>query len=116
METWQAINTIRVIREFDDRPLAPEHLDRILNAARRTASSKNQQEWAFIVVRDREHLKELTRVGRYADHLAGAAVAIAPGDAGPARVDAALGPGPRRAEHGAGGLGAGNRQRARHVP
>ena len=77
METWQAINTIRVIREFDDRPLAPEHLDRILNAARRTASSKNKQEWAFILVRDRDHLRELTRVGRYADHLAGAAAAIA---------------------------------------
>ena len=70
-------DNIRVVRQFADRPLAPEHLDRILNAARRTASSKNQQEWAFIVVRDRDHLKELTRVGRYADHLAGAAVAIA---------------------------------------
>ena len=77
MDVWQAVNSVRVVRDFADRPLAPEHLDRILNAARRTASSKNQQEWAFIVVRDREHLKELTRVGRYADHLAGAAVAIA---------------------------------------
>jgi nitroreductase len=74
---WDAVNAIRVVREFADRPLEQEHLDRILNAARRTASSKNQQEWAFIVVRDREHLKELTRVGRYADHLAGAAAAIA---------------------------------------
>ena len=77
MDVWQAVNSIRVVRDFDDRPLDPEHLDRILNAARRTASSKNKQEWAFIVVRDREHLRELTRVGRYADHLAGAAAAIA---------------------------------------
>ena len=74
---WDAVNAIRVVRQFADRPLAQEHLDRILNAARRTASSKNQQEWAFIVVRDREHLRDLTRVGRYADHLAGAAAAIA---------------------------------------
>jgi nitroreductase len=77
MDVWQAVNSIRVVREFADRPLDPEHLDRILNAARRTASSKNKQEWAFIVVRDRDHLRELTRVGRYADHLAGAAAAIA---------------------------------------
>jgi nitroreductase len=77
MDVWQAVNSIRVVREFDGRPLADEHLDRILNAARRTASSKNKQEWAFIVIRDRDHLRELTRVGRYADHLAGAAVAIA---------------------------------------
>ena len=77
METWTAINTIRVVREFADRPLEAADLDRILNAGRRTASSKNRQDWAFIVVRDRAHLRELAEVGKYADHLAGAAVAIA---------------------------------------
>ena len=55
----------------------PAHLDRILNAGRRTASSKNRQDWAFIVVRDRAHLRELAEVGRYAGHLAGATLAIA---------------------------------------
>ena len=77
METWTAINTIRVVREFADRPIEPAHLDRILNAGRRTASSKNRQDWAFIVVRDREHLRELAAVGRDASHLGGADVAIA---------------------------------------
>ena len=77
METWTAINTIRVVREFADRPVEPAHLDRILNAGRRTASSKNRQDWTFIVVRDRAHLRELAAVGHYASHLAGAAVAIA---------------------------------------
>ena len=77
METWQAINSVRVVRRFSDRPIDPEHLDRILNAARRTGSSKNQQGWAFITVVEREQLQLLTDVGPYADHLAGAAVAIA---------------------------------------
>jgi nitroreductase len=77
MDTWDAVNSVRVIRKFADRPLEPEHLDRILNAGRRTASSKNEQVWTFIVVSDRELLRDLTRVGRYADHLAGAAVAVA---------------------------------------
>ena len=77
METWQAINTVRVVREFAARPLETDHLDRILNAARRTASSKNRQDWAFIVVRDRAHLAELASGGRYASHLAGATVAVA---------------------------------------
>jgi nitroreductase len=54
MSVWQAINTVRVVRDFAERPLDPDHLDRILNAGRRTASSKNRQDWAFIVVRDRE--------------------------------------------------------------
>lgn len=77
MDTWQAINRIRVVREFSDRPITPEELERILDAGRRTGSSKNSQEWAFIVLRDREHLDELAAVGKYADHLAGATVAIA---------------------------------------
>jgi len=77
MNTWEAINTIRVIRDFAERPLSAEHEARILNAARRTGSSKNEQTWAFIVIHDRDHLRELTAVGKYADHLAGAAMAVA---------------------------------------
>jgi len=71
------VNAVRVIRRFVDQPLDPDHLDQILNAGRRTASSKNQQDWAFIVVRDRDHLRQLAAVGKYADHLANAAAAIA---------------------------------------
>ena len=77
MDVWEAINGIRVIRDFADRPVSAEHESRILNAARRTGSSKNEQTWAFIVIRDRDHLRELTAVGKYADHLAGAALAVA---------------------------------------
>ena len=74
---WQAVSMKRMVREFADRPLDPEHLVRILNAGRRAASSKNLQRWEFIVCRDREHLQELAAVGPWADHLAGAAVGIA---------------------------------------
>jgi nitroreductase len=77
VETWQAINRVRVVRDFAPHPLEPDHLTRILNAARRTGSSKNRQEWAFIVCRDRDHLQALSAVGRYAGHLAGAAAAVA---------------------------------------
>jgi nitroreductase len=77
MDVWQAINSVRVIRDFADRPLSAEHEARILNAARRTASSKNEQTWAFIAIHDRELLQQLTGVGKYADHLAGAATAVA---------------------------------------
>jgi nitroreductase len=77
MDTWQAIDTTRVIRKFTDRPLEPEHLLRILNAGRRSGSSKNQQNWDFIVCTDRAHLAELALVGPFAGHLAGAAAAVA---------------------------------------
>ncbi len=77
MKVWEAINSVRVIRDFADRPLSAEHEARILNAARRTGSSKNEQTWAFIAIHDRDLLRELTGVGKSADHLAGAATAVA---------------------------------------
>jgi nitroreductase len=87
---WAAISTRRVVRRFADRALAPEHLDRILHAGRRANSSKNSQPWAFIVCRDREHLRELAAVGPWAGHLAGAAVGIALVTPDPSRADAPL--------------------------
>ncbi|HEX5823238.1 MAG TPA: nitroreductase family protein [Candidatus Limnocylindrales bacterium] len=77
MSVWQAVSQKRMVREFADRPLDPGHLVRILNAGRRSASSKNLQRWEFIVCREREHLEELGAVGPWAGHLAGAAVGIA---------------------------------------
>jgi len=90
MSTWEAIETKRVIREFAAEPLDPDHLVRILNAGRRAASSKNLQRWDFIVCRDREHLRELAAVGPWADHLAGAAVAVALVTPDPAAADSPL--------------------------
>jgi nitroreductase len=74
---WRAIAAKRAVRRFADRPVEPAHLDRILNAARHSGSSKNMQRWTFIVCRERDHLRELSAVGPFAGHLAGAAVAIA---------------------------------------
>lgn len=74
---WHAIATKRAIRAFVDRPLDPDHLQRILAAGRRAHSSKNQQRWSFIVCREREHLRQLSSLGPWAGHLAGAAVGIA---------------------------------------
>jgi nitroreductase len=68
---------VRVIRRFADRPLEPDHLDRILRAGRRAGSSKNLQRWTFIACRDRGRLEALSKVGPWAGHLAGAAVGIA---------------------------------------
>jgi nitroreductase len=77
METWAAISTIRAVRSFADRSLDRDHLDRILRAGRRAPSSKNSQRWAFVVCEDRQHLEDLSKVGQFAGHLAGAAVGIA---------------------------------------
>ncbi len=77
MDVWTAIRTKRAVRRFADRPLDPDHLRRILDAGRRAHSSKNLQRWDFIVVRDRDRLRELAEVGPYAGHVGGAAAAVA---------------------------------------
>jgi nitroreductase len=77
MDTWTAISTKRAIRKFADRPLDEDHLTRILDAGRHAHSSKNTQRWTFVVVRDRDRLKQLSKVGPWAGHLAQAAVGIA---------------------------------------
>lgn len=76
MDTWDAITSRRNVREFADRPLADDDLDRILEAGRRAPSSRNWQPWDFIVVTDRDRLGELSQVWRGGGHIAGSAATV----------------------------------------
>jgi nitroreductase len=77
METWEAIRSRRNVREFADRPVAPDAVDRILEAGRLAPSARNWQPWDFIVVTDRDKLAELAGVWQGAWHVANAPAAIA---------------------------------------
>jgi nitroreductase len=77
MDTLEAIRTKRMVRSFAPRPIEAEKVEAILDAGRHAPSSKNSQRWDFIVVDDRGQLEALSKVGPYAGHLAGAAVAVA---------------------------------------
>lgn len=90
MDVWTAIRTKRMIRSFESRSLDPEHLTRIVDAGRHAGSSKNQQHWDFVVVEDRASLRRLSEVGPYAEHLAGAAAAVALVTPDPKRPGASL--------------------------
>jgi nitroreductase len=76
MQTWEAITSRRNVRSFDGRPIPAADLNQILEAGRRSPSSQNWQPWDFILVTDREQLRELAGVWRGAGHVAGAAAAI----------------------------------------
>lgn len=77
MKVSEAIRTKRAVRKFQDRPLPNDVVDAILNAGRRSQSSKNEQAWQFIAIRDKSILKALSECGTYAGHLAGAALGVA---------------------------------------
>jgi nitroreductase len=77
METWEAIVSRRNVRGFADRAVPDGDLDRILEAARRTPSSRNAQRWDFVVCVDHTQLQELSRVWQGAGHVARSAATIA---------------------------------------
>jgi nitroreductase len=77
METWEAIRARRNVRSFADRPITSDDLDRILEAGRRSPSSMNEQRWDFVVCTDRDQLQELSKVWRYAAHVATSAATVA---------------------------------------
>jgi nitroreductase len=85
METWEAIRARRNVRTYQDRPIPPGDLDRILEAAWRTPSSMNEQPWDFVVCTQHEALRGLAETWKYAQHVAGSAATVAlvapiPGD------------------------------------
>lgn len=90
MNVREAVHDKRAIRRFDERPLSPDAVEAILDAGRRAHSSKNLQRWGFIVVREREHLRELSTLGPWCGHVAGAAVAVALVTPDPGAPDASL--------------------------
>ena len=77
VETWDAIRARRNVRSYQERAIAPEDLDQILEAGRRTPSAGNQQAWDFVVCTDREQLAQLAKVWRSGGHVARSAATIA---------------------------------------
>jgi nitroreductase len=77
METWDAIRARRNVRQFTEEPIPDEDLRRILEAGRRAPSSQNNQPWDFVVVTDRDQLRELAGVWQGGGHVAGSAATVA---------------------------------------
>jgi nitroreductase len=77
MDVSEAIRLKRAVRNYKDQPLPDDAVQAILNAGRRSQSSKNTQPWHFIAIRDKAVLKELSELGDWAGHLAEAALGIA---------------------------------------
>lgn len=76
METWDAIRARRNVRSFEDRPIAPEDLERVLEAGRRAPSANNRQKWEFVVSTDRAQLRDLAAVWQGAGHIGQSAATV----------------------------------------
>ena len=76
MDVFDAIRTVLAVRSYADKPVAPEAIRRILEAGRLTGSSMNLQPWHFIVIENRETLRQLGALARSGPYVAGAPLAI----------------------------------------
>ena len=69
MDAYEAIITKRDTREYDGRPVAEEHLQRLLRAARMAGSSKNEQPIRVIVITSQAQKDALAECGDFTTHL-----------------------------------------------
>jgi nitroreductase len=74
-ESYDLIMKLRAIRDFRSDPISEDDLGAILEAARWTGSSKNRQDWSFIVVTG-DRLQELAEHGDFTDPIRRSAATI----------------------------------------
>jgi nitroreductase len=76
MEVIEAVRTVLAVRSYKDKPVPPDIVQRIIQAGRLTGSSMNGQPWQFIVVENRDTLRQLGKLARTGPYIAQAALAI----------------------------------------
>ncbi|HVH31389.1 MAG TPA: nitroreductase family protein [bacterium] len=76
MEVFEAARTVLAVRSYEDKPVPADVVQRIVQAGRLTGSSMNGQPWQFIVVENRETLRQLGKLARSGPYIAQAALAI----------------------------------------
>lgn len=90
MQVFEAVKTLLAVRSYQDTSVPEDVIRKIVEAARLTASSRNKQDWDFILIADESRLRELGELARTGRYIAEAAFAIAvvTGDYGSAAADA----------------------------
>jgi len=76
MEVFDAVRTVLAVRNYQDKPVPPEVVRRIVEAGRLTGSSMNRQPWHFIVVENRDTLQQLGALAKTGPYIAQAPLAI----------------------------------------
>lgn len=71
-----AISARTSIRAYQDRPVGADTVELLLRAAMSAPSARNRQPWAFIVVDDKDLLRQLADSLPYAQSAAAAPIAV----------------------------------------
>src|SRR5437763_14716637 len=79
MEVFDAARTVLAVRQFQDKPVPEPLVHQIVEAGHLTASSMNEQPWHFIIVQDKETLRQLGALVQTGPYIAHAPLAIVVG-------------------------------------
>jgi len=76
VDVFDAIQTLLAVRQYQDKPVPERVTRKVVEAGRLTASGMNSQPWHFVVVQDRDSLRQLGTLVKTGPYIAGAPVAI----------------------------------------
>ncbi len=76
MRVFEAVRTLLAVRRYLDKPIPEDVVRRIVEAAWLTGSSINGQPWHFVVVENRDTLRQLGALARSGRYTADAALAV----------------------------------------
>jgi nitroreductase len=76
VQVFDAVRTVLAVRNYQDKPVPPDIVRQIVEAGRLTASSMNAQPWHFIVVQNRDTLRQLGALAPTGPYVAQAPLAV----------------------------------------
>jgi nitroreductase len=79
MDVFEAIRTVLAVRQFRDQAVPEPIIKQIIEAGRLTASGSNSQPWRFIVVENKQTLRQLGTLAKTGPYIAQAPLAIVVG-------------------------------------
>lgn len=76
-DVLEQIRKVRQVRQYRPEPVSEDALNEVLEIARWTGSSRNTQPWHFVVVRDKDTLRQVSQLRPPINWVADAPAAIA---------------------------------------
>jgi len=76
MDLIELLKKRRSVREFSDKPISKEDLEKIVDTARYAPTARNVQPWEFLIVIEKEVLKKIAGITEHGKFIANGAACI----------------------------------------
>ncbi|MDD5073282.1 MAG: nitroreductase family protein [Candidatus Omnitrophica bacterium] len=76
MDIFEAFKSRISVREYSDKPVEKEKLEKMVDAGRLAPTARGEQPWEFVIVTNKEKVKELADITDHGKFMSGASAAI----------------------------------------